>query len=384
MILALSLFLLFLAIYLAISNNKVNKTVNYLTGFLLLYVSYSITHHFIVNTKSVFWIAVFYNHLSPFWLMSGPLLYFYIKGTITDKNPLSNSWEYLHFLPSLVQFIGIIPYCLKPFSEKEEIAKYIISNINNIKTIDANWLYPKSLIGFLIRPAAATIYGLYCGIFLINHRPSKQTNKIFRSKQNMFTYYWLVFFVLFFFLLTSSVLVNMYLLTFTENPVEILDKLPSNTLSSISAFIVIICLLTFPSIPYGMPRFREKNKTESSEHSTDPLIDLKDAIILYIHTSQNYLDKDFRVKNLAFALNVPLHHVNYCFKHIIKLPFKDYQILCRINYAKELIEKGISKSSTMEGIGTKSGFSTRASFFKAFKKETNLTPYEYLEKTRKK
>lgn len=384
MVLVSSLVIFIIAIYLAISNSKVNKTVNYLTGFLLLYSLYSITIYLINDTKSVFWIAIVFNHLTPFWLISGPLIYFYVKGTIKDKNPLNNRWDYLHFVPALIHFIGIIPYCLKPFSEKEEIAKQIISNYNYIKTIDANWLYPNLLISFLIRTALALIYAVFSGILLINHRTSKRKNKIFWSKQNTLTYYWLMFFVFFTILLYTSVFVTLFFINFANNPGETLKALPSNTLSEISSFLLITCLLVFPNISYGMPRLEEKNNTESSKDSKSLLIDLEQKIILYIHNNQSFLDKKFHVKDLATALNVPLHHVNYWFKHIIKQTFTDYLIFYRVNYAKELIERGNSQSSTMESIGKKSGFSTRASFFKAFKKETGLTPYDYLEKTRKK
>jgi AraC-like DNA-binding protein len=375
MILALSIFVFVLAIYIAIFNYKVNKTAYYLVGFFLLFASYSISHHLIINTTNVFWIAIFYNHLSPFWLLPGPLLYLYVKGTITDKNPLKNKWEYLNFLPAIIQFIGIIPYCLKPFSEKEEIARQIISNINSIKYINANWLYPKSYIGFLMRTAITTIYAAYSAIYLFKNRPNANENKKIANQQFILTYYWLGFFVTITILIGASVFITLYYLTFTDKPGELLDTLPSHLLSGMASFLLIICLLAFPNILYGMPKLTEKNPGDPHENSYETLINLSEIIIKYINDHSTYLDKHSKTNDLAIALNVPQHHVAYCFNHSIKQSFNEYRTHCQINYAKTLL----NKSLTLQEVSEKSGFSTNQHFIIAFKKETGYFPTEYLK-----
>ena len=57
--------------------------------------------------------------------------------------------------------------------------------------------------------------------------------------------------------------------------------------------------------------------------------------------------------------------------------FKEYINSYRINHAKEMIQKGSNFS--LEGIGYESGFNSRTSFYRAFKKFEGRTPSEYLK-----
>jgi YesN/AraC family two-component response regulator len=53
----------------------------------------------------------------------------------------------------------------------------------------------------------------------------------------------------------------------------------------------------------------------------------------------------------------------------------------RIEYSKSLLLE-ISDTITIDGIGENSGFSSRASYYSNFKKITNLTPLEFVKKSR--
>jgi AraC-like DNA-binding protein len=198
------------------------------------------------------------------------------------------------------------------------------------------------------------------------------------------TYYWLVFFITITILIGASVFVTLYYLTFTNKPGEIMDTLPSHLLSGMASFLLIICLLAFPNILYGMPKFGAQNIKEKTGGTNDPLLELGENIIKYIHSEQRYLDNNFHIKDLSIALNVPQHHVLYCFNHLIKQSFNEYCTQCRIHWAKELIDKGIITSLTIEAIGVKLGFPSRSKFYLAFEKETGYTPNQYLELTSKK
>ncbi|MFZ9208270.1 MAG: helix-turn-helix domain-containing protein [Sediminibacterium sp.] len=83
------------------------------------------------------------------------------------------------------------------------------------------------------------------------------------------------------------------------------------------------------------------------------------------------------------GLKVPIHHVSYCLNTLMNVKFTTLRSQLRIQYATKLLDSGQADELSMDGIGKKSGFSTRSNFYNAFKTETGMTPSEYLERKNK-
>lgn len=99
----------------------------------------------------------------------------------------------------------------------------------------------------------------------------------------------------------------------------------------------------------------------------------------YLIQEQPYLKEHFSVHDLAIAMDVPDHHISYCFNKILKQKFASLKNQLRIQYAQQLLLSGLAKELTMEAIGQKAGFTTRSNFYAAFKAETGLSPSEFIE-----
>ena len=121
---------------------------------------YGIAHYFVLYGKSPFWLAIFYNHFTPLMLLLGPLLFFYVRGTLDDTTHLKKS-DIFHFIPALIHLIGIVPYSLQSFSEKTQIASRIIENVDVILDINTNFFY-STTVNFIIRPVMLLGYILFC------------------------------------------------------------------------------------------------------------------------------------------------------------------------------------------------------------------------------
>jgi len=374
-----------LAIYLAVITYKHNKISYFLISFLLVFSSYGISNYTIIVSQSVFWTAIFFNHSSPFWLLPGPLLYFYVKGTLKDENPLKNKWEYLHFLPSIIQLIGIIPYCLKPFIEKEEIARQIIANTNYLKDIHVNWLYPKASIGYIFRPITSAIYAVVCCLNLIKLHPIKNKDNNYAKPQATIVFYWLVFIISITCLISINVFIEMYFITFSKHLSKVALTLPSFFVEEIVALLLIVCLIIFPTILHGMPFIKKtKNTVKKIAKSENPFEEMAADLIQIINDKKLYLNKNFQIQDLANELNIPQHHILYCFDQVIHQNFSDYVTLARIQFAKELIEKGEADSLPIEALAENSGFASTSIFQNAFKKVTGHSLIVYIEKHKKK
>lgn len=85
------------------------------------------------------------------------------------------------------------------------------------------------------------------------------------------------------------------------------------------------------------------------------------------------------MEELSRSMNVPKHHLYYCFNSILKVKLTKIRAELRVEYAKKLIKDGLSDTLTLDAIGNKAGFSSRSSFQSIFKEEVGCTPGEYLK-----
>jgi AraC-like DNA-binding protein len=116
----------------------------------------------------------------------------------------------------------------------------------------------------------------------------------------------------------------------------------------------------------------------SKEGEEDPFLEMAANIKSYMENERPYLNTQFSITDLSIALKAPQHHLLFCFNNILKLKFTDFRTSLRIDYAKEILLNGEGSQLSIEGISAKSGFSSRSSFYNAFKASTGLTPGEYI------
>ena len=87
-----------------------------------------------------------------------------------------------------------------------------------------------------------------------------------------------------------------------------------------------------------------------------------------------HLDEKITLADLCRETNYSPSRLSALFKKETNLSPIEYIILCRIEKAKELLIEGIMNE---EDIGYKVGFSEENYFIRAFKKRTGITPYQF-------
>lgn len=386
-----SLLSLFISVILIFFNWRENKNTIYLGAFLFIMSIYSLTHYFAVFGNSAFWLAVFYGNISPFMLAAGPLLYFYIRGIIKDSYFLK-SRDLLHFLPAAIVFIGNIPYYLTSFSYKLELAQKILDDMNNLKTIGVNFIFPLS-INYVIRVTSLIVYTLLSYYKIWKYRPN--VKKSIPTHQYLLTYRWLnMFFVTLIILLIAFALITADFIQKTPKETYVALNLAHN-LGGIMFMLLSLSLLIFPQILYGFPIYQEvalMRKTKISAATDDqqanidlddednPFIELRNQINTYLTEEKPYLNPDFSIGDLASELKVPQHHISYCLRVLFKQSFPKLKTQLRIQYAIELMSSAEFEHLSIEGIGQMAGFSSRSSFYSAFQSEIGRSPGEYMER----
>ena len=93
-----------------------------------------------------------------------------------------------------------------------------------------------------------------------------------------------------------------------------------------------------------------------------------------------YLQADLKIADIAQRLNVPSYQLSYLFTQYMQTTFYDYLYDFRIEEFKRRVAAGDIKRYTVESIAQQSGFNSRASFFRVFKKKVGMTPNEYIRK----
>lgn len=383
MLLYLSIFTIAISLVLLYYNWSTNKNVLYLTAVFILTSLFGIGHYFMALDDSRFWLAVFYNHFSPFMFLMGPFLYFYVRNTLKGRNTLSKK-DWFHFVPATIALIGTIPYAFQPFEKKLVIADQIIRDLDAFKEIEVNLFYDMGQ-SFALRCILAFVYLIYCLYLILKIHPAAINEKSIPKKQFMIIYRWLlILLTCLLFLFVSFILLTVQAAHSTPSK-TLEDGYALYVISGIAYSVMSFSLLFFPHILYGMPK-RSIPKTQKIKKNIikrdsreDSLLEVSNTIETYLVEKKPFLNPDFDISTIAIDLNIPQNQVSDCISIVMKTKFSKLKSKLRILHAVELLKKDTVSKLTIEAIGSKCGFKTRSNFYAAFKTETGVTPTEYIE-----
>lgn len=380
----------FLISTLVLINLKNSNQANiYLLFFLLINNIYALSHYAAVYSQNKYLTAIMLVHFTPFYLLLGPLFYFYVRSLLVDDYRLSKN-DYLHFIPAGIILINIVPYLLKGVDYKLSYALTVMENPSKLIYFDYLFLHPSW--NFLLRPIHAFLYVIFSIVLIYRNK----LNIIKNSFQSNLIFRWL-------FILISVSLV-LYFSFFLFSVVGFITKDYNTT--SIQAYYVLFAtavslvllnfsLLFFPNILYGLPQLdyklnslkrdllneeenEEKKLSKTFEISEDKLQLLKNKIDKYLE-SLPYLKTNFNLTMMSSDTDIPVHHLSYFFNEHMNTNFNTWKNDLKIEHVLELMNDGTYENLTLDALSKKAGFGSRSSFINSFKTKTGLTPSEYLQ-----
>lgn len=182
-----------------------------------------------------------------------------------------------------------------------------------------------------------------------------------------------------------------------HNRAEI-NSLSINYILGISFSLIPVLMIIFPRVLYGIPTVKTNELLQISFSSTveaqknsqisskiDPEEDketfetLAEMILEYLRSKKPFKDQDFCLSDLSNSLDIPKHHLHYCFNTVLNSRFTTIRAQLRVEYAKDCLLRGDLNQLSMEGIWTNAGFSSKTSFFVLFKEITGVTPVEFIK-----
>ncbi len=396
----------FLTSILLFSRGGYQQHANRLLGIVIFGWGWYVLLYLLIVTGWLAYVPGIYRIGSPIYYLIPACNYLYTRNVLLDETKF-RKYDWLHFLPAIFHTIELLPYYLAGQQEKQMVADAIANNFN-MAYQKGDGLIP-AFWHFQLRWMLGVVYLIFQWK-LVYQVLSKDNLKEFRTVTN-----WLITFAVFCTIVYAG-LGSMSVFAWInfgsgKSPLDSGRSIPR--LLQVSGFMALSIYLFFkPEILYGIPRIVRKkerqsedlkakkepvqeqevmaevmddqqlNKSPEREIPFNPeLIEIyAEQVGEYIAQKEAFRKQGVTINELARALNMPLHHLSYILNHYYKQRFTDFINSYRVDYIKKRIENGDGRSFTLEGLAKESGFSSRSTFFVAFKKMTGMSPSQYLQK----
>lgn len=390
----LTLFSLLLVLVMTYYNWSTNRNSIYLGAFLVFFSLYELTHYFIAFDFQPFYAALFFNHLTPLYLLLGPMLFWYTRGVLKDDFVFKRL-DIIHFIPALIQFAAIFEYSfLTPFADKVHLIEYIVEYPHTAKDLMFNSFFPASF-NLSIRLLSLIVYGCY-SFWLVIRFIGKSTSTFLDQLRQTLVLRWVVYLHL-----STALLVGLYWVFLSRFEQDALFVYTSRAVSIQTTIAIITAinnlgLLLFPELLYGIPRRHtmqvDMDKGEDNMSTgfrvngvvvpfkdKEYFVELAERLEAYMNEDQPYLDIDFDLSTVSSHMKVPQHHISLCLRVHFQENFSTYRNRFRVAYAKELLSQQALENKTLDAIAEESGFKSRTAFYAAFSKIVGATPASFKE-----
>jgi AraC-like DNA-binding protein len=371
--------------------SSLNRSNIFLALFFLCCNMVVMVYYGLHFTKDLFWEGVSFVHWLPLSYLLGPLLFFYVKTTLSDNNKLEK-WDWLHLLPAAFIIINCLPFTTLPFDQKANIAHEIV-NVTENYALDFNFvsfefiLYSRSI--HLLCYAVFSI-----GFFYARSKKMIQENNS-RSSNHSIISRWIYLLCLMQIIIAvnsighMSTLYGVQFSIFGIPSTKIFTEKYYFEICGGGFFLQNLFLFLFPKILYGNVSYaieEGKNNIIEDLKSNLPKKQKENATIqdieLIIKAYLNdlpFTQKEFSLSQMSFDLKIPERFLSNYFNKELEITFSDWRKNLRIDHVCRLIEVGEAKNLTIEAIATNAGFASRSKFIDAFKERKGVTPSAFIK-----
>ena len=107
-------------------------------------------------------------------------------------------------------------------------------------------------------------------------------------------------------------------------------------------------------------------------------------LLSYMNSEKPYLNEQLTLQELSKLLDIKPYYISFVLNHIIHKNFYDFVNNYRVAEVKNRIDDGEISKFTLLSIAYNSGFNSKSSFNRIFKKSTGIGPSEYMHSAEKK
>lgn len=415
MLLYIGLLNIFLSVVLMAYNWHSNRSTLFLGAMLVITSTYTLGYHWGLSGESRFWLALFWGNFSPFWYLAGPSLYFYVRGTLEDRIEFRRT-DLLHLLPAFVSLVGAIPYWFIPFEQKLELADALLKDNSLAFQLQPNRIIPVKF-NLLIRTGLMILYSFLSirMVYRFHSRFSRYRSIPAEQWKVVRNWIWTLSGTI----LAANATALVFSLYYNNRTALDTQAMNEDILHQVFFHLLLpngyvlgllpIAFLLFPQILFGIPIYRHSgtahpamsrgkgdidfpvspleegqaspnpNYARGEKPLEDPFKDLGERLLRVMGEQKPYTDPDFSLDDLAKLLDVPKHHLYYCFRNILKTKFTQLRMDYRIEHAKKLLTTADLNIMTFESVGRDSGFASKSAFYSSFKAQVGCSPGEFVD-----
>ncbi len=160
-----------------------------------------------------------------------------------------------------------------------------------------------------------------------------------------------------------------------------------NTQSPLDLRWVIGLFLSVLIGVFGVIIYRRKKKRNHPQPSKSRIkeaqaLQLRDSLEKTMQEDKPYLNPNLSLSELADQISTSDKNLSHVLNQHLNISFYDYLNKARINEFLAKLESGEHQNYSLTGIALECGFKSKSNFYRAFKREKNTSPKDYIEKMR--
>jgi AraC-like DNA-binding protein len=314
----------------------------------------------------------------PFPLLHGPFLYLYVC-TLSGQMERLRPKSLLHFIPVMAEFIYLIPFMLRPASEKIAVFQNQGIGYENFNTIHS-----------VLVPLSGIVYVTWCILVLNRHKRNilDQFSDIEKINLNWLRYLiyslaliWLLVLLHDDTLVFSAVVIFVLFIGYwginqvgifnQKNVLQPAELRPEET--PLPPPEPVRPPLTEPIGSADTP----KRKYSRSGLSEDTATQLHKTLIELMEREKPFKESGLTLAELARRLNTVPNYLSQVINEKEGKNFFDYINTLRVEEFKKIASGPEGKKYTLLGMAYDCGFNSKSSFNKYFRKVTGVSPSEY-------
>ena len=134
----------------------------------------------------------------------------------------------------------------------------------------------------------------------------------------------------------------------------------------------------FMKIIYQTEAIEEVAEQKTALLDADATAEYSDKLLAYLSEAKPYLNPDLSLRNLAVGIDIHPNKLSWLLNTAIGKNFNEFINHYRIETFKSIAKNPANAHLTIEGLAYESGFNSKTVFNTYFKKETGLTPKQFL------
>ena len=344
-----SLFLLF--------KSSGGKSLNsYLTVIILILSLYAFKNQlYAVNYSLTSSYKSLFTPIS-FVLMLGPLVLLYVKSLIISPFKWQQNY-WLHFIPGIVMFLYYSFLLIMPESVK---LKFMFS------PFEVRFSHTEQVL--------AVVSGLIYISFTANYfKKWSKLNPVRNTKLTAWVRRFLTGMLGLFLVWGAMIFINFWIYDFGVATVSY------NPLWLATAIVLLwLGIEIISNLKFFLLNKKIHPVNGNASITDEQLSSLKVRLEELMSDQKLYTNPDLSLDSLALALDINPKYLSVILNNSVGKNFYDFINHYRIEEVKERLADSKSRNYTIEAIANQAGFRSKSSFNAAFRKQTKMTPREYI------